>query len=244
MLIVILALQNRRATEAEDRVRNLEKLLAAKEKQLSKAVQERKSYSERLDEYLKSSRESRITAENKSSASKSEEDIKVDAIKDVLLRLPEQSIPELKLAKLSDWYAAVEGRLETTEDFRSALGKLRYLAEARFAQGLQPALRDYLRANVGSFPSDTQELLPFVGGEIDAAMLQRYRVVPSKSKEYVEIHGGASVGGDWAITQASLIDSEYDSSWFIGPLGIGSLSNRKSEPRPMGPTATGGLPRP
>ena len=72
---------------------------------------------------------------------------RVAALKDFLLRLPEQSIPELKLATDSDWYSAVDGTLESEEDYRRALTKVRGLAEARFAKAVQPALREFIAAN-------------------------------------------------------------------------------------------------
>src|SRR6185436_931628 len=59
-----------------------------------------------------------------------EEGAKVAALREILERLPEQSIPELKLATEADWYNAVDGNpLESTDDTRRALGRLRSAAE-------------------------------------------------------------------------------------------------------------------
>jgi RNA polymerase sigma factor (sigma-70 family) len=143
---------------------------------------------------------------------------KIAALRDVLGRLPEQAIPELKLATNGDWHAAVDGPLETTEDYRRALGKIRSSAERRFAASVQPALREYLRINADQFPSETIQLQPFVGAEIDHTMLQRYRVVPASEIPNVRM------GGDWIMTQTALIDSAYDASSVIGPRGFGSTT--------------------
>ncbi len=143
---------------------------------------------------------------------------RVEALKEILARLPEQDIPELRLATDSDWYAAVDGKLETTEDYRRALGKLRAAAERRFAELVQPALREFLRVHPGQFPSDTSQLQPLVGGEINLAMLQRYKVAPASEVPNVQM------GGSLIITQVGLVDSTYDTTSVIGPNGFGATS--------------------
>lgn len=143
---------------------------------------------------------------------------KIAALRDILARLPEQSIPELKLTTNGDWHLAVDGRLETPEDFRRALGKIRSAAETRFAKLVHPAVQAYLQANAKQFPTDPLQLASFIGPEIDRAMLQRYKVVPATTI------ANMGMGGDWAITQASLIDSDFDSTTVIGSLGFGSTN--------------------
>jgi RNA polymerase sigma factor (sigma-70 family) len=141
---------------------------------------------------------------------------KIAALRAMLARLPEQSIPELKLATYGDWTIAVDGSLETPEDFRRALGKIRSAAERRFAQLVHPALRAYLQANGNQFPTDPLQLHPFASPDIDRAMLLRYKLVPSTEISNVKM------GGDWAITQVARIDSDYDSTTVIGPHGVGA----------------------
>jgi hypothetical protein len=143
---------------------------------------------------------------------------RVSALKDILVRLPEQGIPELKLATDSDWYSAADGKLESEEDYRRAMAKIRSIAEARFAKALQPALREYLTANDGRFPASTSELQTFAGTEIDAEMLRRYHVAPASDISNVK------VGGDKIITQVSVVDREYDSLTVIGPRGYGTTN--------------------
>jgi hypothetical protein len=143
---------------------------------------------------------------------------RVRLLKETLDRLPEQRIPELAYATDADWYSAVGGRLETADDFRAALARIRSQAEKRFAEVLEPALLAYMDANNGTFPRDVSKLQPFFGGAGDPAALLRYRVVPA-----IEIQN-VRVGGDWAITQVSVVDPEFDSHIVIGPHGFGSYS--------------------
>jgi len=147
---------------------------------------------------------------------------RVAVLKDVLQRLPEQQIPQLSYATEADWYAAVDGKLETAEDFRIALARLRTLAEARFAKILLPALNAYLAANQNTFPSDVSQLGAFFTESVEPAALQHYQIVRANEIRSVK------VGGEWAITQASLIDSEFDSHVVIGPSGYGSYGGRRS----------------
>lgn len=142
---------------------------------------------------------------------------RVATLKDIFRRLPEQSIPELALASESDWYSAVDGPLETESDYRRALAKVRGLAEAKFAEALWPALKSYVGANGGRFPQSTAELQPWVGPEIDSAMLQRYQVVPAS---YIPNLGM----GDTIITQRSPVDTDYDTITAIGARGFGTTN--------------------
>jgi len=171
-----------------------------------------------LDSLLEENRRLRARVEFQKPGASTASDAKVESLKDVLARLPEQSVPELQFATAGDWYSAVDGPLETTEDYRLALGKLRASAEKRFAQMAQPALRAYLDANRSEFPKDVSHLIPYFDGPIDPLVLQRYKVVPASEVRNV------GVGGAWAITQQSLVDPAYDSHSVIGPHGYGAFS--------------------
>jgi hypothetical protein len=145
---------------------------------------------------------------------------RVEALKEVLRRLPEQQIPQLAYASDSDWYAAVDGKLETADDYRIALARIRASAEEKFAKVLQPVLRAYLDANGGTFPHEAIQLQPYFGEPVEPAALQHYKVVRASEIKSVQL------GGEWVITQASVVDSEYDSHIVIGPRGSGAYSNR------------------
>ncbi len=225
--LVFVSIHYRDAANAERRAQMLEEKLAEKERKVSELSYDRDRLSSRLEAYLNEAQRGKEGRDTETLESQDELDAKVEILKEVFDRLPEQAIPELRLATLSDWYVAVDGNLlHSIDDYRRAMGRMRSLTQARFAKFLQPALADYLRTNNGEFPSDTMQLRGFVGTEIDDEMLRRYRVVPAKSPEEVMATGGASVGGKWQITQVSLIDSEYDSHSVIGADGFGSYSMR------------------
>jgi hypothetical protein len=90
---------------------------------------------------------------------------KVNRLRGMFAQLPEQAIPELELATEDDWYAAVNGPLESVEDYRRAMARLRKQAENRFAYKLQPALRAYVDAN-HEFPEDPMQLKALIGEPI------------------------------------------------------------------------------
>ena len=84
----------------------------------------------------------------------------------------------------------------------------------------QPALRAYLEANSDEFPKDVSQLTPYFDHPVDPLVLRRYKVVPASDVKNVKL------GGAWAVTQQSLIDSAYDSHVVIGPRGHGAFSKR------------------
>jgi hypothetical protein len=178
---------------------------------------ERKRLTDDMEAALKENQELRRAAESKSLQADGIVG-RVAALKDVLQRLPEQQIPVLTYATEADWYAAADGPLDTPEEFRKAMAHLRGAAEARFAKFLQPALKAYIDANAGSFPTDVGQLQLYFAERVDPVALYHYKVVPADDIKNVH------VGGQWAITQTSVIDSEFDSHIVIGPNGFGSYS--------------------
>jgi RNA polymerase sigma factor (sigma-70 family) len=152
----------------------------------------------------------------------SEADDKIAALRDLLRQFPEYGIPELKLATDADWHVAVEEELQTPDDYKRALGKLRSRAENRFAKLLQPSIRAFMEANNRQFPTETAQLLPLIREPLDAAMLARYHVAPASEIPNVRI------GSDWMITQNSLVDVEYDNHLIIGSSGMGATSTKQS----------------
>lgn len=143
---------------------------------------------------------------------------KVGKLRDSLKRLPEQAIPEFALLEEDDWYAAVDGPLESTDDFRRAFSILRSRAEKRFLMLAHPALKAYLDANGGQFPKSSTELAEYFTKPVDEALLLRYRVAPASTVPNVRM------GGDWILTQVARVDSEMDDIVVIGPAGHGRTS--------------------
>jgi hypothetical protein len=131
--------------------------------------------------------------------------------------MPAEKIPELKFLSEDDWMAKVDDPLVTDDDYRTAMVRLRARADADFAQQAFPALKQYAQANNGQFPTDLSQLEPYFASPIDAAILQRYEIVPTKSLvSYL-----ADLGGDWLITEKAPIN-QNDSRVAISLTGFRS----------------------
>lgn len=143
---------------------------------------------------------------------------RVDLLHEVLNKLPEQGIPELQLATDDDWLDAAKEKLETAEDYRRALAKLRNLAVTKFAHLAQSALMQYVRAHDGQFPADLSQLQPYLDRSIDHAIWQRYMIVAADTVSSLRM------GGKLAVTPQSVVDPTYDQQFVIGPNGFGSTT--------------------
>jgi hypothetical protein len=143
---------------------------------------------------------------------------RLNLLKSRLEQSPEQRVPEMQLLEEEDWLAAVKSPdLQSEEDYRRAFASLRNTAANKLALKVQPALARYLEANNKTFPTDVNDLLPYLEPK-DPALLSRYAVVPSSKVMSVKM------GGDWIVTQKAPVDSEFDTQFVIGPNGFGSCS--------------------
>ncbi len=141
---------------------------------------------------------------------------RVKQLKQRLEESPDQRIPELQFLKEQDWLNATKGELDTEKDYRRAMSAIRQAAESRFGDLLQPALKKYIEANEGRFPTDMNQLQPYFKTPVGEAVLDRYEILPA------EILRSIKVGGDWVITQKAPVDEDYDSRMGMGPNGWGS----------------------
>ena len=142
--------------------------------------------------------------------------VRVDKLKRRLEEKPDQKIPELKFATLLDWLDAAQRDLETENDYRLALSRLRNAAMSHFDQILEGALAKYSDATGGQFPTDLSQLRPYFATSVDPAVLDRYQVASAGTS-------GFNGFGDQIITQKSVVDPENDEIMIFGPKGQGSL---------------------
>jgi len=141
---------------------------------------------------------------------------RVDQLKQYLEQTPAAKIPELQLVTEQDWLNAAKGKLDTEADFRRALSALRGAAEQKFISTLlQPAVKEYGRINNGQLPAHLSQLEPYFKLPLDAAILQRWEVVPAETVESLDL-GGAVI-----ITQKGPVDDIYDTRYGIGPHTFG-----------------------
>jgi len=190
-----------------------------------------KQYSAAEDELLRLREENERLKAALSAAAAAHTDTptsKVLALREVIAKLPEQTIPEFALLTEDDWYAAVEGPLTDTDDYRIALSKLRGRAERRFALSAQPALQAYIAAH-GVFPATLSDLKPHLAPVVQDAMLDRYRIAAASDLRNIRM------GGDFIVTQRAQIDSEYDAVIGIGPNGFGTLTRSTQDTQVLDP---------
>jgi RNA polymerase sigma factor (sigma-70 family) len=161
-------------------------------------------------------------AQLKSGAASSWEQ-RVAMLKDVIKELPEQSIPELQLATDEDWLDATKGKLETADDYRRALGKLRNLAVSRFTRLASPALQKYLKEHNGQFPTLPSDLQSYLEKPIDDAIWKRWTVAPA------ETVSNLGMGEGMIITQDQVVDPDYDYQVVMGRRGTGSTTYHVSD---------------
>lgn len=143
---------------------------------------------------------------------------RLNQLKEHLALKPESQIPELRLLSERDWMDAARGNLETEEDYRRALSHLRTIAENKVAQSLQPAVAAFVKANQGQFPTDLSQLQSYLKTPMEEAVFQRWEIAPASKVSNVVL------GGDWIITQKSVVDPDLDTAVVIGPNGSGSTN--------------------
>ncbi len=144
--------------------------------------------------------------------------IRVDQLKKRLEENPDQKIPELQFVTEQDWLDAARRKFKTDKDIRGALSQLRRSGESAFANMLDSALRKYLEANNGKFPNEVSALQNYFKPPIDAALLQRYEVVPPK----ISPDGKIKQGNQGKVTQSFPIDDEFDTRFTINADGVSS----------------------
>ena len=142
---------------------------------------------------------------------------RVSQLRQRLEQWPDKKIPELQLVTEQDWLSAARGDLDTDNDYRRALSTLRTAGENKFASTLlQPALKEYMRANNGQFPADLSQLHPYFISPVDNAILERWEIMPAEKIKSL------GLGGDVVVSQKAAVDDVYDTRFAVGPNGRGS----------------------
>jgi RNA polymerase sigma factor (sigma-70 family) len=138
---------------------------------------------------------------------------KVKLLKQRLEQMPDKNIPELQFVTEKDWADAVwNGNLDTDDDVREAMSKLRETAENVFLnEMMKAAFKKYLAANNNILPADLFQLKPYFDAPVTDAMLQRYQLLqsgtPDNSADLVKLavyadpdydsNHGMSINGAW-----------------------------------------------
>lgn len=146
-----------------------------------------------------------------------------DKLKQLVEQYPDKSIPEFQLLSEQQWLnAAMNAKFDTDTNILRDLADLRHTAENNLVSQMHEALQKYIKDKNGQFPTDLAELQPYFESPLDAAILNRWEIVPQSTLP------NQSMGGDWVITEKSPIDS-FDNRWAIGPSGYGNASYQSAE---------------
>jgi RNA polymerase sigma factor (sigma-70 family) len=147
---------------------------------------------------------------------------RADQLRQAFQRSPEKSIPEVRLLTQQDWLDAAKDKLESDEDYRKAMARVRNAAEDKVAGLVQPALEQYLKAHGDKFPTNLSQLQDYLKTPLDSAILQRFGIFAADAVPNVRM------GGDWIITQNSFVDPDYDMHFVIGPSGHGTTTYKQT----------------
>jgi RNA polymerase sigma factor (sigma-70 family) len=122
-------------------------------------------------------------------------------LKQRLVQMPEQNIPQLQALGEEDWLTvAKHAKLDTDVGLRRALGQLRTDARGQVSGLLSAALTKYVQANGGQLPDEVAALKPYFKSAPDDGILQQYQI-----------------SDRGAITEKSPLEEGFDTTFFIEP---------------------------
>ncbi|MBI5383607.1 MAG: sigma-70 family RNA polymerase sigma factor [Verrucomicrobia bacterium] len=165
---------------------------------------------------------------------------RVKAFKRLPERMPDKTIPELRLLSEEDWlelakkplgHAAEEVNLEDDATARLVFRAVRDKAKDKLMRVLSRALEGYANAHDGQLPADTSQLKPYLMNQhfqgparvveisesaVDAAVLQRYEILQTGRLE--------DVPDDKAIiVERAPVDREHDTRLEVGKHWMGVM---------------------
>ncbi len=126
---------------------------------------------------------------------------------------PGATIPEFQFLTKQDWLNAARPELNSKTDYRRAMSRLRDAAEGKFGHMFQEAVKKYMDANNGEFPTDLSQLQPDFASPVDEAVLQRWEIVPATTVPNV------GVGSSTIVTEKAPVDDLLDNRQIFGPNG-------------------------
>lgn len=138
---------------------------------------------------------------------------RVARLKQWLEEHPAEKIPELQLLNDQDWPDYISPlTLETPDEFSRAMSNVRGNAELKVLGRFFSAFEKYAKANNGQPPTNLSQLIPHLNPPVDAAMMQRYEIVPA-----ADLVTNLQGDGDWVITQKAPVNEAWDLRWAFGP---------------------------
>ena len=127
--------------------------------------------------------------------------------------------PELELLTEQDWLNEVADHdLDSEEQYRESMARLRFTAKTKFAKGIEAALKQFSEANKGRLPRDLSEFQTWLQPSM-LACLPNYEIAPPGAVKPPQPSSPNSQRAEtWALVEkgslkrddSGLADPEYD----------------------------------
>ena len=139
---------------------------------------------------------------------------------------PDQRIPDMRLLKDVDWLTLAKdldlNSLDSEAGRSLAMHQVRFNAKLRSASIISDALRKFIEANNGGWPSDVSQLKSFLDQPIEDEILQRYRILDKSEAQSGWLKGMVLTekvaGNVWQETQIGIGPTNYGGGPVAAPL--------------------------
>lgn len=132
---------------------------------------------------------------------------------------PDQKIPEMLTLSEAEWLlVAKTAELDTPDQIRAALARVRALAKNEFASKMNQALARFTEASHGTLPTSVSALGPYFSPPADPMILQRYEMHPALASQSTDVSSTSNyIKGpfDYLIREKDPIDDEYDQRTYV-----------------------------
>ena len=139
---------------------------------------------------------------------------KVNSLKQKFEESPKAKIPEMELLTDQAWFETAGKKLDTDTDYRRAMAHLRTLAKDKVAGMYCVAVNKYILENKGQFPTDMNQLKPFLTTPLADSILSGWKIVSTDHQDrYKSL-------GNWIITETDVEDDVFDSIHAVARLWV------------------------
>jgi RNA polymerase sigma factor (sigma-70 family) len=140
--------------------------------------------------------------------------VKKEKLQKLFEEKPDQRIPDMRLLTDIDWLNLAKDLDLDSEALRSfAIHQVRFNAKLRSASIISEALRKFIEANNGDWPSDVSQLKSFFDQPIEDEILQRYRILDKTEAQSGWLNGMVLTekvaGNVWQETQMGIGPTNY-----------------------------------
>ena len=140
-----------------------------------------------------------------------------DHLKQLVEQNPEKCIPDFQLLTEEEWLnEAKDAQFGSAKEIEKTLANLRNAAAGKFGRMASAAVKKYMDANNGQFPTSVNQLQSYFDSPVSDAILNRWGIMPQAA------FPNQRMGGEWVIAVNDPVDRKLDSSIVVGPGSYGS----------------------